>query len=146
MAKLESVDINNPYSQGFIGPLCDIKTMAIITGITQAKDQLVKISKEVGNWRSILGDGNCFYRSFMFALLENHILNNDIKSLKKIMCDIKQLKDIKFKRKDTSFKRIEILSVFLLILDELEKSKDVKRAYAILLKAYNTIQAFDYVI
>jgi len=143
---LEKVDLNSPYFQGVVGPLCDLKTMAVVSGISQAaKETLSKIEQEVSYWRSILGDGNCFYRSFMFAVLEFHILNNDDKSLKKIMCDIDSIPDKEFKRKDVPLSKQEILEVLFIIIDEMKNKRDIKKAYSFLLKAYNSLQNFDYV-
>ena len=147
ISKLEKEDLASPYNQSFIGPLTDLKSMVVVTGLTQAKEQLGKMALEISFWRSVLGDGNCFYRAFMFSLLESYILNCDYKSLKRIMYDIKNIRDIKFKRKDFNLKKhlYEILAIFFIIIDELEHFNDIRKAYSYLLKAYSS-SYFDYVL
>ena len=81
----------------------------------------------------------------MFAVLEFHILNNDDKSLKKIMCDINSVPDKEFKRKDFPLPKQEILEVLFIIIDKMKNNSDIKEAYSFLLKAYNSLQNFDYV-
>ena len=39
----------------------------------------------IDKFRSVLGDGDCFYRGFMFSLLENIILTNNIMLMKELL-------------------------------------------------------------
>ncbi len=95
-------------------------------------------------WRSILGDGNCFYRGFIFSLLELLILNNDIYEIKRIMCDIYFILDYEFVKKNVIIDKEQLVAIFLIIIKEIEY-ENTKGSYEILLKAYSKYENFDYV-
>ena len=71
--------------------------------ISQSESELKELNNEINQllinklkslnnicykWRKIKGDGNCFYRSIIFAYIENIILTNNLSKLKNIICDM----------------------------------------------------------
>ena len=85
-------------------------------------------------WRRILGDGNSFYRIFMFSLLEAYILSNNIEELQYLITEISSDEFIEiYKEKEINYEIC--FSIFSLIL-KLVEDKDNSKAYEILLKSY----------
>jgi hypothetical protein len=143
-SKYSGYIINEVKSVGPIGPLCDLNKMANVSGISKFKKQLTQISEDIGLWRMILGDGNCFYRGFMFAYLEASILNKNIDSIKKFVYDFNSKMDVKFKRKNVVINKHDVIAIFIIIIELMEKS-DLKGAYEILIKSYHLFENFDLV-
>ena len=96
-------------------------------------------------WRSIVGDGNCFYRGFMFSILELFVLKGDTNEIKRIMCDLYNSLDYEFSNKNYVIDKEQIISIFLIIIKEIE-FENIKGSYEFLLKAYSKFENFDYVI
>jgi hypothetical protein len=102
-------------------------------------------------WRKIKGDGNCFYRSIIFAYIENIILTNNLSKLKNIICDMyfkfkeDKLND-KLKNKNDSQNIILcMILIYLALSPSNEKNIDsILRAYEIYIKCFNNIPLFDY--
>ena len=104
----------------------------------------------INNYRTICGEGNCFYRAVMFRYLEILILNKNIKILQKIVYDLiesfnsKELQKRKIIngsdiKPDLSFK------ILFLIIDLL-KHDMVSEAHQILIKCLCTCQKFDHAL
>ena len=103
------------------------------------------IKKEIGGSRIILNDGNGFYRTFMFALLESRIISSDLYELRKLIFDLNTKIEKSMKRKDVKIDKDRINLIFSLIIDALENRK-IREAYDILIKAYLIFQEFDYAL
>ena len=100
-------------------------------------------------WRKIKGDGNCYYRSIMFALIENIILTNDINYLRKII--ISFIEKSKNKILLTMFNGLNldinlVKKCFIMIyLSITSKSHDpILKAYIVFYKMINNYKDFDY--
>ena len=107
------------------------------------------------NLRKVKADGNCFYRSFLFSLLEQIIFTNNISFLLSILHDLKSRIDClpsssstaifpslisKYKIDiDTTYKCLLTLLIALKSLS----SNTTHKAYTILIKMYNNIPHFD---
>ena len=109
------------------------------------------------NLRKVKADGNCFYRSFLFSLLEQIIFTNNISFLLSILHDLKSRIDSlpsssssstaifpslisKYKIDiDTTYKCL----LTLLIALKSSSSNTTHKAYTILIKMYNNIPHFD---
>ena len=107
-------------------------------------------SKYIFNYRSIKGDGNCYYRAVIFRYIEIIILEEKIDLFKNVIYDMKKCfysveitsrKNIKM---NTVFKPELPLKIMLLIFDLLEKNKDVKTAYLIFVKSILICPIFDF--
>ena len=106
--------------------------------------------KYIFNYRSIKGDGNCYYRAVIFRYIEIIILEEKIDLFKNVIYDMKKCfysveitsrKNIKM---NTVFKPELPLKIMLLIFDLLEKNKDVKTAYLIFVKSILICPIFDF--
>jgi hypothetical protein len=119
-------------------------------------EQMAYLRLLTTKWRPIKGDGNCFYRSVIFSYLENIIFEKDVQMLKKIAIEINE----KFSSNYPNTSRLNyvirnslinidksLVNIFFtLIIEELDSidyrnvsqmNSKVKRAYEILLKAFN---------
>ena len=122
-------------------------------------DHIISLEKYIFRWRSVLGDGNCFFRAVIFGYLENIIFNRNINHLKYIMKDI----DMKF---DESYSKtrqlpysirnefanmnfglvIKILYLIYEILVNSDNTDSTLQAYEVLLKSFNFCSIFDSVL
>ena len=142
--KYTNFKLNELMNIGPIGPICDLKNMATVSGLNNCQQKLEEMTKEIELWRMILGDGNCFYRAFMFAYIESIILGKNIIGIKKFIYDFNLKMDVSFKRKNISINKYHFLAIFNIIVDFLERN-DVKGAYEIFIKSYHLFENFDLV-
>ena len=105
--------------------------------------------KYIFNYRTIKGDGNCYYRAVMFRYFEIIILNKEIDVLHNIILDMKNSfysneimarKEIKM---NTVFKPELPLKIMLIILDLIQKD-NIELAHLIFLKSLLICPIFDY--
>lgn len=136
--------LNEVKNVGPIGPLYDLKKMANVSGISHFQKQLNQISEEIGLWRMVLGDGNCFYRGFMFAYLEANILNKNLTEIKKFIYDFNMKMDVKFKRKNVTINKHHVIAIFNIIMEYLDRN-EIKNAYEVFIKSYHLFENFDLV-
>ena len=95
---------------------------------------MIDAIKTFSYWRKSIYDGNSFYRVFMFSLIENYILNNNLEDIEILFSELIYEKNIEFYQE----KDIDI-DVFLMILSAIRKylkEKNIEKAYEIFLKAY----------
>jgi hypothetical protein len=138
-----NVDINRILHQSQISALSTLGSMLSFTGLSLAGGLRTKLSSEVHSWRLILGDGNCYYRAFMFAMIENFILNKDLYSIRKLLFDVNNIIDAQFSKKNVVIDKSEINIAFYLILDYLENGS-IQEAYDVFIKSYYFYKTFDY--
>ena len=106
--------------------------------------------KYIFKYRSIKGDGNCYYRAVIFRYIEILILEEKTDLLKNVIYDMKncfysdEIKSRKNIKMNTVFKPELPLKIMLLIFDSLEKNKDVKTAYLIFVKSMLICPIFDF--
>ena len=120
------------------------------TKIVEMTDKYNILKEYIYNYRTINGDGNCFYRAVMFRYLEILILNNKIEYLQNLINDIiisfnsdelKQRTNIRgFDIKPELTYKILVLIVYLLRFGKKEE------AHQILVKSFCTSKKFDYAI
>jgi hypothetical protein len=127
--------------------------------INQIAEEICYIKKLASNWRTIGGDGNCFYRSAIFGYLETIIFERDILKLKSIIIEIDQKFDENYINTKYLNKAVKdpivrlnkrlVISILYIIYDILDMSngstEDLKKAYCILIKAMNNSTTFDIV-
>jgi hypothetical protein len=127
--------------------------------IHQIAEEICYIKKLASHWRTIGGDGNCYYRSAIFGYLENIIFERDIIKLKKMIVEINEKFDDNYvntkwlpksvKEPFTKLNRKLVITILYIIYDILDMSngrvEDLRRAYTILIKAMNNSKSFDIV-
>ena len=109
-----------------------------------------KLNNYIYKFRSVLGDGDCFYRGFIFSFLENIILTNNIMLMKELLIlyheKINPKNDL-VKDKDYLLilhqMNIEIVTVILYILIN-QMESDIEKAYKSLLKVFLYCPDFDF--
>ena len=102
------------------------------------------------NYRTINGDGNCFYRAVMFRYLEILILNNQIEYLQNVIYDIVNAFNTEELKARKIIKNMDItpdltFKILILIVDLL-KNNMISEAHQILVKSFSTAKKFDYAI
>lgn len=102
------------------------------------------------NYRTINGDGNCFYRAAIFRYLEILALNKNIKILQKFIFDVIQSFSTEELQKRKNILKEDIkpelaFKILFIIVDLLKKDK-VTDAHQILFKAFSTCRKFDYAL
>ena len=135
--KLDSYDnmqINIPFSK-----ILDISEYSYMFGTPSFFNQ-----NNFNSFRKIYNDGNCFYRSFIFSYLETIILTKNIYLLKNFIFLYNYLPDLKFKRKNFSVNKNQILGIFNIILSFLEDDKSIL-SYNFFIKSYFVFPNFDFV-
>ena len=110
-----------------------------------------KLNPYLYKFRKVLGDGDCFYRGFIFYFLENIILTNNIILMKELLV----LYDEKINKKNPLIKikeylktieklNISIVSQILYIIIKSMESNDIHATYVIFLKIILYCKDFDY--
>jgi hypothetical protein len=122
-------------------------------------EHFCQMENEIFRWRSIKGDGNCYYRAVIFALLEKIILEKNIDFLKKLALDIDKFlnpdnENLKYLSSQIQSELISlnkniVLKIFYLLIEILEnkENKDTGEiCYEILIKCFNFCKSFDVVM
>ena len=109
-----------------------------------------ELSPYVYKFRSVLGDGDCFYRGFIFSFLENIVLTNNIMLMKELLIlyyEKINLKNELLKKKDYLMyfhqMNINITSQIIYILIN-QMENDINMAYNYLLKVFLYCPDFDF--
>ena len=118
--------------------------------VKEMVDKYNLLSPYIYNYRTISGDGNCFYRAVMFRYLEILIINNKIEYLQNVIFDIVN----SFKSEELKSRRViknmdikpELTIKILIMIVELLKKGMKKEAHLFLVKSFLTCQKFDYAI
>ena len=96
---------------------------------------ILKSFKYFPYWRSIEGDGNSFYRTIMFSIIEYFIFKNSVDSLKKLISEISCDRFVEI-YKEYKINYELAFDIFGTILYLLEEDK-IKKAYSLFLKSYS---------
>ena len=102
------------------------------------------------NYRTINGDGNCFYRAVMFRYLEILVLSKNIDHLKNVISDFVKSYNAEELKSRLIIRGMNIkpdlsAKILILIADLLE-NKMYEEAHKILVKSFCTCKKFDYAI
>ena len=151
-----NIDLKNPdcnISIGGISPLTYLIEHFYKFDKNNEKEMKVKydlLKPYIYCYRTIYGDGNCFYRAAIFRYLEIIVLNKDIAILKRIVFDVMK----SFTSEELKSRRIILkkdikpdltFKILFLIIDLLEKNM-IPEAHQILFKSFSTCRNFDYAI
>ena len=117
-----------------IGNVEDLKSFIYKYNFEKNTKVAVNSLKSFNFWRNIDGDGNSFYRSFMFSLLEYYILNNNLNELNEIISEItsNQLLEI-YKKQELDYK---IPFIILGAILKLLSNNNIEKAYDLFFKSY----------
>ena len=102
------------------------------------------------NYRTILGDGNCFYRAIMFRYFEILILNKNVSLLKNVLNDMKESfesEEIQKRKKikiNTTLNTKLVLKMIVLIIEMLQKKFYLKITHLLFVKCLTICPSFDY--
>ena len=119
-----------------IGKLEDLKGFISKYNYNYEENSKIIINsvKAFNYWRSIQGDGNSFYRTFMFSLIEYYILYNNKELLEQIISEISCDDFIEiYKEYNVNYNICFI--IFGVIIQLLSKNK-IEKAYDLFLKSY----------
>ena len=131
----EENEIENDNFNQIIGNLENFETFLYKYSLYSNYELMLKLQKNNFHfWRNILNDGDSFYRSFMFSLIENYILESNITDLEMLISEIfsSKINNI-YKSQNLDTKLIK--GILKLILSYSKKNK-IKEAYHLFLKAY----------
>ena len=108
------------------------------------KGEMIKkysiLNEDIYKYRSIKGDGNCFYRALLFSYFEQIILYNDLNMLKNVIMDVDFC--IKNFQINKQYDYFFIVKILILIYIAMKKSK-IDKAYEILTKSFLNFTQFD---
>lgn len=114
-------------------------------------NHMSQLDKLIFKWRSIKGDGNCFYRAIIFSFLENIILSKNIPLMKEIITDLNErLNNMKefnvFLSLKNSIEKIDIyliVQILYLIAETMDNNKPDVKPLEILVKCFLFCSKFD---
>ena len=126
-----------------IGPIESMENFAMYYNLSKADNNEFKtINQNFNFWRRILVDGNSFYRTFIFSLIEYYIFKKNLHEIKKIILGIARLSDEEVVVSDKKIDFKKILAVFSFIYNCLEKKKYYE-AYLKFIYAYE-FEKYDF--
>lgn len=149
-----------------LGPICTLQSMIEKTYMKDKEkmdlmlDQYCKLEDDIFKFRSISGDGNCYYRSVNSAYLENMVFTQNILALKQLVIEIFYLFEssnpfLNELSKEVAgpyklINREQVISLLLILISFLENNNDtetgrIRRSYEFLIKCFNYSKHFDIV-
>ena len=148
---IKSVDANN--SLGGLTPLTYLVESSFSMSPKKANEINEKynlLKPYIYNYRTINGDGNCFYRAAMFRYLEILVLNKQIEYLQNVTLDVNNSLNSEEIKARLNIGNIIVkpnLTINLLILiTDLVKGGNITLAHNILVRSFSICRIFDYAI
>ena len=147
--KYNEYNINRP-----VGPLLPLTTLIESAYNYKSEKQnlmnqkYLRLKNKICNYRTIFGDGNCFYRAVMFRYIELLILNKKSDYLKLLIIDI-----YKCFENEEVIKRLiynkhkinpQLIVQIMIIIMELVENNDIIRAHQTFYKALLASKFFDF--
>ena len=116
----------------------------------EMQNKYERLKNYIVNFRTIFGDGNCFYRAVMFRYIELLILYNEINTLKALTIDINksfQSSEIKKRlRIGKDYLNPQLILQVMVTIIELMESRRIPDAHFALYKSFLFSKIFDYSI
>jgi len=150
---------DNILNIGLISTLEYMTETTFYSDVNKTKEIIEHFSlmeNEIFRWRSIKGDGNCYYRAVIFGLLEKIILEKNLKFLKKLTLDIDKFlnpenENLKYLSSEIqsellSLNKNLVMKIFYLLYEILENKDNLDSgeiSYEILIKCFNFCKHFD---
>ena len=97
----------------------------------------------ITNMRRTRGDGNCFYRSFIFGYFEKILKNNDIKEAQKAKAEFKGWGE---KLARHGFHELVYEDALAEVIRQLDMIIDEQMSFEILLQTHNNVEIGNYII
>ena len=146
-----SIESNN--SLGGLTPLTYLIETSFSMSTKRAKemnDKYNMLKKYIYNYRTINGDGNCFYRAVMFRYLEILVLNNQIEYLQNLAYDVYKSFNSEELKSRLMIGKINLkpdltFKLLILIIDILRKG-NILLAHNVLVRSFSVCRKFDYAI
>ena len=140
-------------SVGGINPLTYLVEKEFLMNKDLSKEMSNKyncLKSYICNYRTINGDGNCFYRAVMFRYLEILILEEKLEYLQNLIFDIVNSFNSKELKSRLVIRNLDIkpdltFRILILIVDLL-KNNMKEKAHQIMVKSFCTCKKFDYAI
>ena len=89
---------------------------------------------EIYKYRKVKGDGNCFYRSFIFSFIENIILKENIVLMKEIFIKFNNFCENYLSMNEDIYEKIKI--ILYIIIDFMQTDNNNSTAFMFFQKAY----------
>jgi hypothetical protein len=147
----KSKECNN--SIGGITPLTFLIENSYSMSTNRAKeinDKYNIFKKYIYNYRTVNGDGNCFYRAVMFRYLEILVLNKQIEYLQNVTYDVYKSFDSEELKSRLIIGNIvlkpDLALKLLILITDLLKKDNIPLAHNILVKSFSCCRKFDYAI
>lgn len=155
--KLSNALNKSKYNYSYcIGTLNSLEYMINNTFLSNKSKEIMLYHKQclepyIFRYRSIAGDGNCFYRAVIFSFLEDIIMTNNIYLLKEFIIDYNEKITLTYNQTKLSKKAYEMvkntnknlfMEILLYLLETLE-NKTINEAYIVLVKSFIYCQSFD---
>ena len=97
---------------------------------------------EIDKFRKIKGDGNCFYRSYIFSFIENIILTNNKELMKEIFIKFNNFyENDQYRNYNINFEEIKI--ILYIIIEFMLTDNNNSTAFLFFQKAYLFSESFD---
>ena len=147
----KSIECNN--SIGGITPLTYLIENSYSMSPNRANeinDKYNAFKKYIYNYRTVNGDGNCFYRAVMFRYLEILVLNKKIEYLQNVTYDVYN----SFNSEELKSRLVignivlkpDLALKLLILITDLLKKENIPLAHNILVKSFSCCRKFDYAI
>ena len=153
---LEKIKCNyNEYNKNkAVGPLLPLTTLIESAysykseKVNLMNEKYLRLKNNICNYRTIFGDGNCFYRAVMFRYIELLILNKKSDYLKLLIIDIYNC----FKNEEITKRLIynnqkinpHLIVQIMIVIMELVENNDIIRAHQTFYKALLASKSFDF--
>ncbi len=139
----------------FIGPISTVEYLVETTfhlsseSINNLNEDFHELKNYMESWRFVNGDGNCFYRSVMFSLLEAKVIEKDISFFKYVIIKVGEIiSNLSDLRKYSLFKSFtnddfnQFVNCLYVIFESLDSNKPLNIIYETFLKL-SFLQIFD---
>ena len=120
----------------------------------EMQQKYLRLKNYICNYRTIFGDGNCFYRSVMFRYIELLILNKKKNFIKLLILDMNKCFSnpetklyLIFKNQTINYElNYELIIQIMIIIYELVEHNDILRAHQAFYKAILCSKDFDFLL
>ena len=116
----------------------------------EMQNKYLRLKNYICNYRTIYGDGNCYYRSVMFRYIELLILNKKSNLIKLLILDINRCYSNKEAKKHLTYNKqeinAEIIIQIMLIIYQLVENDNLIEAHQCLYKSILCSKDFDFLL
>ena len=145
----EKIIFNNIGSLNIYEDENEICTTTINNNKNGNGNKISKKDEKSLMWRKIKGDGNCYYRSVFFALIENIILTKDINYLESIIINFiekskNKILSIMFTGLNLDINLVKKCFIMIYLSLISNSHNPVLKAYVVFYKMINNYKDFDY--